>query len=143
MVHLAWNLSGDQSCVCCTEIIVLYKVLCGIVPATEMAQVFHSDDESMEVASTETEEESEQMAVTMLMTNEQRLAVRFFFGHNGWEYTETDRSVREQDYEDEHLEPGYVIPQDSAAEECIHCLCRPRITSDCNQQMWWKTENQP
>ena len=108
-----------------------------------MAEVFHSDDESMEVVSTETEEESEQMAVTILMTNEQRLAVQFFFGHNGWEYTETDRSVREQDYEDEHLEPGYVIPQDSAAEECIHCLCRPCITSDCNQQMWWETDNQP
>ena len=118
-------------------------MLCSIVPATEMAEVFPSDDESMEVASTETEEESEQMAVTILMTNEQRLAVRFFFGHNGWEYTEADKSVREQDYEDEHLEPGYVIPQDSAAEECIHCLCRPCITSDCNQQMWWETDNQP
>ena len=39
--------------------------------------------------------------------------------------------------------PGFRIPQIEGAEECIHCYCKPCVTSELYRQTWWLENGLP
>ena len=77
------------------------------------------------------------------LTEEQRLAIIAFFQRNNWNYTETTSPEQAVPPEDDlDPEPGYVLPQDPDATDCVFCLCRVCIMDALNQQLWWQSESQ-
>ena len=141
--------SSRYTCIC-TRVSHHYK--CNSVPAkTEvpslccnMASNFSDlEHEPKDSASDASDEESDKFVVSLLLTEEQRLAIKAFFGHNNWNYTETTSPEMAVPPEDDlDLEPGHIISQDPDAAECVYCLCRPCITDASNQQLWWDSEPQ-
>ena len=53
---------------------------------------------------------------------------------------ESDMSDGKDD-EDGESDSEYIDPHDPDADECRYCYCRPCITDESNQQLWW--ERQP
>lgn len=101
--------------------------------------------------------------VTLDVSVEQLDTINQLFGHYGWNFVEVQRSEKRhsetvsvgdssrrdassQTYSD--IETGaneeeniliFHIPQNQEEEECRYCLCKPCITDERNQQLWWET----
>ena len=97
----------------------------------------------MERASSENnDQEQDKFAVQLVVTEEQRSVIRGRF----WPLQlELAGSWRKQhgDFDAGPDTPGFTVPQDDNAVECVHCLCRPCITDNINKQPWWEDEPQP
>lgn len=86
------------------------------------------------------EETEEKSILAIEVTETQRETIRHLFAHHEWEFNEVPieddgNQVQEEQNNDDVAD--FVINQNDEEEECIHCLCRPCITSETNRQMWW------
>ena len=91
--------------------------------------------------------------VAIKVTELQHDVIQRVFAHHDWDYEEVSleelveqSSAHHQDDEDgdEYDIPGFVIEQDSTAEECPYCFSRPCITNEDNRQLWWEEQdNEP
>lgn len=88
--------------------------------------------------------------LALVVTPEQKETIYQLFNHYDWEYNEV--SVQDQveissgnilssDVEGGTDVEQFTVEQESDAEECQYCLCRPCITDESNRQLWWETEN--
>jgi hypothetical protein len=82
--------------------------------------------------------------LSLKVTRLLRDTIFHMFKHSGWDFNEVTNPTADDarnNRDDEEDFPPFVIQQDNEAVECTHCLCKPCITSECNIQLWWETEN--
>ena len=83
----------------------------------------------------------EKHILSINVTDLQHSVIQKLFGDNDWDFEEVIPENRpDEEVIDEQVpdDPGYIIGQNNAEEECPYCLCRPCITDETNRQMWWE-----
>lgn len=69
--------------------------------------------------------------------------IEALFGYNDWDYQEVGEREQHGDFDAGPDVPGFMVPQDGNAAECVLCFCRPCITDNINKQLWWEDDPQP
>lgn len=85
--------------------------------------------------------------LSLNVTQEQRNTIEALFNHNNWNFVPVEDDIVGETEELDHelLAPRSCQPKsnDPNDNKCIHCICRPCITSDRFRQLWWPIQCHP